>query len=524
MPFVSQTPEALLPRNDSKNPTTTCKGITTGGRPCRRAIASSKLLNNGVLTVLSVNSGNLASVAPLYCWQHKDQAQPVAAALTTANAYNGRGNVPIVALQHRNSIDTLVARLGVLEIADQAETTQKRARKHQKKLRDPDRIRPSRKSDRTSTWDAVAQSASRPPAYYSHPATQSVRTLSPPIDASPRTVGKQKPPKKTGLLAFFCFAADGEDDYMEVVRHKDRLRRREWTDHGNRRSETSHTAFDEDAQYAPAPASSTLPTLDASDRRKPLSEKQARPKNKHRPSSRSTELLSLIPKNLSPQVIALLLSELSKPISPHDEEGYIYIFWLTDTDSDPPSDTDAASLLGGQSRTASGRRPSDLVRDYATSSVNGSRDKKILLKIGRASNVHRRMNEWTRQCGYNLSLLRFYPHVPSSQPGTPDGTNRNPLPSPSPPRRPPLQLPRASGLGDWQPGGGVRKVPHAHRVERLIHIELSEQQAKQNCAVCCKEHREWYEVDANRESVRRLDEIIKRWVAWSERQEANVAG
>lgn len=52
------TPEALLGRSDSKNPATTCRGITGSGRPCRRALAVGKngLTNaesvGGVITVL----------------------------------------------------------------------------------------------------------------------------------------------------------------------------------------------------------------------------------------------------------------------------------------------------------------------------------------------------------------------------------------------------------------------------------------------------------------------------------------
>jgi hypothetical protein len=48
----------------------------------------------------------------------------------------------------------------------------------------------------------------------------------------------------------------------------------------------------------------------------------------------------------------------------------------------------------------------------------------------------------------------------------------------------------------------VRKVPHAHRVERLIHLELGEQ---------------WFEVEASRDGVKKVDEVVKRWVEWAER-------
>jgi hypothetical protein len=113
-------------------------------------------------------------------------------------------------------------------------------------------------------------------------------------------------------------------------------------------------------------------------------------------------------------------------------------------------------------------------------------NRKILLKIGRASNVQRRLNEWTRQCGHNLSLIRYYPYQASS-PSTSD-------PSPTP-----------------------RKVPHAHKVERLIHIELAGNRAQGSgkCTNCGREHREWFEVVASRDGVRVVDEVIRRWVDWS---------
>lgn len=140
-----------------------------------------------------------------------------------------------------------------------------------------------------------------------------------------------------------------------------------------------------------------------------------------------------------------------------------------------------------------------------------------MLKIGRANNVHRRMNEWTRQCGYNLSLVRWYPYVSSSP---------KPSPASSPTRRQPpgaaglypdlsqaqQQCPDSSSDGQQQ----VRKVPIAHRVERLVHLELADQRVKRNCAACGKEHREWFEIEASEAGVKAVDEVVKRWVRWAE--------
>lgn len=117
--------------------------------------------------------------------------------------------------------------------------------------------------------------------------------------------------------------------------------------------------------------------------------------------------------------------------------------------------------------------------------------KTMTVKIGRTANVHRRLSTWSKQCGYTLSLLRYYPHVPSSSStGDPTSTNIR-----------------------------VRQVPISHRVERLIHIELSGRRVKQGkCESCGQQHREWFEFDATRSGIGFVDEIIQRWVRWAEMQ------
>jgi hypothetical protein len=209
-----------------------------------------------------------------------------------------------------------------------------------------------------------------------------------------------------------------------------------------------------------------------------------RPKLIRDPSSRTGEFLSYIPKSASPQTTSLLLAELAKPFSESDDEGFIYMFWLTPETSIPPSET-ASSLLAPPSRPQPGhRRTSDVISTFAN-----SEKKTILLKIGRAQNVQRRLNQWTRQCGYNLSLVRYYPyHISSS-------TSVNELPK------------------------TPRKVPNAHKVERLIHIELNGKRAQGSgkCGVCGREHREWFEVEASRTGVKAVDEVVRRWVDWGEK-------
>jgi len=214
----------------------------------------------------------------------------------------------------------------------------------------------------------------------------------------------------------------------------------------------------------------------------------ARPAIIRDPSSQTSNLLSFIPSSVSPQTTALLLAELAKPVSENDDEGYIYMFWLTPETlpSTPPAEA-ATSLLKPPSRQPPGqRRTSDVLDSFAATTSN---KKIILLKIGRAQNVQKRLNQWTRQCGYNLSLIRYYPYHPSASSASVNEVPRTP-----------------------------RKVPNAHKVERLIHIELNGKRPLGigKCGACGREHREWFEAEASRDGVKAVDEVVRRWVDWGE--------
>jgi hypothetical protein len=63
----------------------------------------------------------------------------------------------------------------------------------------------------------------------------------------------------------------------------------------------------------------------------------------------------------------------------------------------------------------------------------------------------------------------------------------------------------------------MRKVPHAHRVERLIHLELADQRVIKQCDACGKTHKEWFKVEATRDGVKKVDDVVKRWVDWDEK-------
>ncbi|KAF2796294.1 DUF1766-domain-containing protein [Melanomma pulvis-pyrius CBS 109.77] len=528
MAFFGQTPESLLPRSDSKNPATTCKGITKTGRPCRRDIDTEKASrNNGVLAVVSVASDSDeddTGAAAFFCWQHKDQAEQLAAA--NAAAPNGH-DTQLYPLKERSSIDTLVARLGVLEVNEPAQAPRETKRK--RKSRPEDRTfgnRPPGRVNRPPTWDKVQGPLMSVPS--------DIMAEKKRVDQ--RQAGRPSQQKKPGFWAMCCVGS-ADDDYVEVVRHKKRAQSQAPPTASQYASEPIPQAPPRVYQAQPGRPNGSSPgqasvirPVSSMPGRKPLGEKPARPLNKVSPNtSETSNLLSYIPKSLTPQLTSLLLAELSKPISPHDDEGYIYIFWLTPESLGPAPSSTASSLLAAPSRPEQGRRTSDVLRQYSVkaprrprpdalrskmddANMESSDKNTILLKIGRASNVHRRMNEWTRQCGYSLSLVRFYPYVSSTPSPSP---NASPQRSPAHSRRQSYQNRPADPIR--RVSEGVRKVPHAHRVERLIHIELGEQRVMKKCEACGKDHREWFEVDATREGVKAIDEVVKRWVLWAER-------
>ncbi|KAK4679475.1 hypothetical protein QC764_0035140 [Podospora pseudoanserina] len=409
MPIFANTPESRLGRSDSKDPGTTCRGITGSGRPCRRSLLSDDAPPppKSKRNKLQVDD---PSDPDLYCWQHKEQA--------VMSAHSSPGpklsHTPI--LEGRTSIDTLAERLGLVKTHSEP--------------------RPSKYSG------GYSQSA--------------------------------HPEKKKGITCCFCFTLP-LDDLVPSPR--------------------------------PQPVPLQKPTS-ASVPYRPSGNKPSRPSSARPPSARPTSSqkknhAALIPADAPPETAAKLAKELAKPFSENDDPGYIYIFWLT-PESQPltPAAETARSLLSPSARPSGSRTISDILASFAAfiddddddrprpSSGNGRSshtNKKILLKIGRATNVQRRLNEWQRQCGYNISLIRYYPYVPSNSTNTTE-----------------------------------RKVPHSHKVERLVHIELDglglRAGDRGKCEACGKEHREWFEVEASRKAVEVVDDIVRKWSDWDETQ------
>ncbi|KAH8663556.1 meiotically up-regulated gene 113-domain-containing protein [Tricladium varicosporioides] len=413
MPYIPHTPESLLARSDSKNPEATCRGITSNGRPCRRALSKSPQSSP------SPSPQKIPS-PEAFCWQHREQATaPPSPSPQRPNA-----------IRERTSVDTLVDRLGLLEV-------------EQRKERKP------RRKSRNVLYNEKAGGT---------PSAHRPDQISSPERRTPQR-------KQRGFLELLCCIGE-VDEPKRTTRPV------------NSASDRPNGTVSQQKRAA-VPAKVTH------------NEKQARPSITRDPSSRTGEFLSLIPVSATPQTTSLLLAELAKPFSESDDEGFIYMFWLTPESlpADAPSET-ASTLLAPPSRpTPSHRRTSDVLSTFATKTSNASNQKTMLLKIGRAQNVQRRLNQWTRQCGYNLSLIRYYPYHSSN------------ISANEPPRTP-------------------RKVPNVNKVERLIHIELADRklQGDGKCEACGRQHREWFEVDASRSGVKAVDEIIRRWVDWGERE------
>lgn len=482
MPFIPHTPESLIPRSDSKNPATTCKGLTSSGRPCRRALAASpasspntdRSARDGVLAVLSSDQDHHDGAAAFFCWQHKDQVAVLAA------GDNGGREANVVQLRDRTSVDTLVDRFGILETNEYLALPNRSRRKQQS--------RPARKDTLPKKWQDV------PGPLISVPGKAS--SEKPPRHQPNRTKPKGK---SNHLLSLICCVRKAESRNPSPP---PKQRQANEVKEPSPQTARMPSNLQQNTPATPTPAQRGKHQTRSKQVDLPPTSNPAAPPDQpalqRDASSQTQSLLSLIPTSLSPQITSFLLAELAKPVSPYDEEGFIYIFWLTPSESPAPTAEATSSLLPSSvSSTPSDRRTSDFVREHAPNHIRSARKATILLKIGRASNVQRRMNEWSRQCNHNLSLIRYYPHLPS----LPSSRQSSPINVPKSSKSPRTVIPM--------------KVPNAHKVERLIHLELAELRVRRSCTVCGKEHREWFEVDGSREGVCGVDAVVKRWVGWS---------
>ncbi|KAM3435405.1 hypothetical protein MY4824_004871 [Beauveria thailandica] len=478
MPFVANTPESLLARSDSKDPKSTCRGITSAGRPCRRPLgarpdAGTRYSKAGPLTAIPDDDPTDES---LYCWQHKEQASHSTRFSPGPKGSGARHAAVPTIREERTSLDTLADRLGLVDIGD----------KHAAG-------RPSKPGRRPN-------GGGNAPVYPAGFQPKPARPSRPPQHK------KNKKQKTSQLQLCCCFSIPIEQvDDEPAEKPKPRPANQPY------QQEPMPT-------YQPQrPSTAPYPNHD-----RPPASKHDRPplpspaKSTRSEASLTARMKHLIPDSLDAATASLLMAELVRPVAESDEPGYIYMFWLVQEDADAGDSRQRApveaarSLLAppppSSSSAAQGRRASDTVSRYASRRAGRPGKQTMLLKIGRAANVQRRMNQWQRQCGYDVEVLRYYPYTSSSS---------TPTPSPARNRRGSDSPPAAATT----PG---MMTPHAKRVERLTHIELTGlglRAQRETCKACGRDHREWFEVGATREEVRRVDEVIRRWVEWDCRNE-----
>jgi hypothetical protein len=177
---------------------------------------------------------------------------------------------------------------------------------------------------------------------------------------------------------------------------------------------------------------------------------------------------------------------MSQPPTPKDSEpGYIYMFWHADLEQTAAERNAAASVIRG----TAGRGDEEVLRRRffqtggggAGGGADGER-RTLLLKIGRAANVHARMDQWRRQCGYAVSLLKYYPQGADGE-------------------------------------GGGRKAKRVGKIEKLVHLhlEMLGQRVRRECR-CGTEHREYFEVEATAKAVREVDAVVRQWIEWGDRR------
>ena len=457
--------------------------LTRGPIQCRRDIAVSKTAKfidddakDGVVAVLPAADDGQEGAAAYFCWQHKDQI-----ASLTKESQDGR-KAKIVPIQKRTSVDTLAERIGILDVDD----VKARDRRRHKKRSHPN-PRPARKETLPQQWQDVegpllAVGQPRPPHNASHkkkhPKTKflcCVQATYEEPERPPRPQPmSQKPHRPTAAMPH---SPSYHNHHTAEDTFSVRPSKRQDNDYKPQRASIAQNL--QQGANSPYRSSASFPGGNGSLVRP--SPAFATPQERRR-SSQTQTLLSWIPPALEPTITSAILAELAKPTSAQDEEGYIYMFWLTTANHTRSISTPCPTHLITSSSTAT---PPSSPRGGNTS------PRTVLLKIGRAANVQRRMNQWTRQCGYELEIIRFYPYQPS--------------------RSPQASLPSANASMST-------KVAFSHKVERLIHLELAEKRVKRECATCGKEHREWFEVDATTKGMKAVDEVCRRWCGWAEQQ------
>ncbi|KAI5291480.1 hypothetical protein KEM54_004365 [Ascosphaera aggregata] len=232
----------------------------------------------------------------------------------------------------------------------------------------------------------------------------------------------------------------------------------------------------------------------------------------------TADYFNWIPKHVLPETAQKLLREILVPVSDRDVPGYIYMCWVTPDvpGHNKPSRNWASRLIpsfrveGGQTILPDGSKVSTAevmkaagVPPQTVEDNSGATKDCIILKIGRAVNVEQRMKQWKDQCAHTLTLMRYYPYF-SGQP-LPDVFSDEPTTA-------------RSGAVDNSKVPRDKIIPHCHKVEHLIHIELDELRVRYQkpCNHCGQKHQEWFEIPAEASKIRMVHECISKWTRWSQ--------
>ncbi|TGZ84431.1 DUF1766-domain-containing protein [Ascodesmis nigricans] len=549
MPFVPATPEAHISLTTTSSHT--CAGVTNLGTQCNRSLPANHSPSNPPATGVITTIGNRSLY---FCPKHQDQASNIVLRHTASFAHRR-------ALVGRGSLDTLIEQVEVLvgpEVTPgggrHGNTVRTKVTSETKKVGradDPFALHHKEDDDDMGLDGTQQQRPPTPPIRYDHPT---------------------KPRKKKNLLLRIllgcccsCLSSSSDsDDDANARKHQNEKNWSERTREAELRQAAAGVVGNSYNQTAPGkkadgkkktvrmetvPPAPTMPMMvpkgpddlkgvlkkgDGKGKRaQPVGqtpvtvlsdeEEESESETDKIDTSKLTKeeqrLISLIPPSLPRKAAAKLRTELLRPFSDKDEPGYIYIFWLTDSPLSPfatPSPSPAPSPGAHKntnilSSTSGGRRLSAYLDP--SNNPSGSPRPKLLFKIGRAVNVQRRLHQWSTQCGYNLSLIRYYPHTSATSPA--------PKLSPGASSSYLSATPTGVASPDLSPGGSPlgRKVPNVNRVERLIHLELGAMPGANpvvTCDGCGKQHKEWFELDASREGVLGVDAVVKKWIAYAE--------
>ncbi|KAI5806458.1 meiotically up-regulated gene 113-domain-containing protein [Peziza echinospora] len=474
--YLASTPEAQQAarnRQVSKDSGSVCRGVNVStGEPCRNKLSTKPgAATSGLITRIDGQNA-------FYCWRHKEQAKERVLQHAQAVDTSAAQAVAAAAPRRRASMDGLIERVQAMAITNpnaEAEAVVSSSSRRQSKASRKSVVKVQAQELQNSTEVFVQQQQQATVTVHHHHHFH--HDVPPPLP--PRSQHKHKViTLLTGLFNRIPFSASTAAKIQrrehlfldettsnltlapppiqppEEKRRKPRTPSTPNSGRNNRKDPNQHVSFDSSPQGPP------LPHM-AVDARRP------QPSALVNRSRITDSVTSAIPDHLSGPTQQRLRKVTSKPFSASDVPGYIYIFSLTNDSPNRPGISESNSNDPNNSPSANPR---------------------VLMKIGRAVNVQSRLRQHEKQCNYDLTLIRYYPHIPSDDS---------------------LQV-------------DVRKVPNVHRIERLIHLELQDdakcypQELKHKCNVCHKIHQEWFSIEASDDGVRRLDELVSRWIEWGE--------